>query len=365
MFGSELIEVIIGIVGLFILLSIVCSAIREIVEVFQKAKPYYLHRMIYEMLDGEKNTDLVSEFYDHPEINCLFNGMVKCEDIRTMRKNWWKSGGNLPSYIPPRNFALAILDMVVRGSKLNNQTTSATSPPLNLLNARTNVDSLPALRLRRAVLMAIDLADGKYETAVKNLEKWFDTSTQRVSEQYKRHTSKIILVIALTIAGSLNINTINLIDYIYRQNTASHIAATGGNANEITPVPLGWNRSIAPTVENEGQREWLRWLGSLVGILITAFAASLGAPFWFDLLSKLAQLRTSAKPNGGHGENGDPPPIQASPSVQQASGSSGGVAPFQEDDEDSEGGYDGEALEVTKDEDLPPTIGGVEERSGR
>ena len=76
-------------------------------------------------------------------------------------------------------------------------------------------------------------------------------------------------------------------------------------------------------------------------------------------------MRAPAKPHAGNGENGDPPPIQAAPSVQQACGSSGGAAPFQEDDEDSEGGYDGEALEVTKDEDLPPTIGGVEERSGR
>lgn len=34
---------------------------------------------------------------------------------------------------------------------------------------------------------------------------------------------------------------------------------------------------------------------SLIGLLLTAIAISLGAPFWFDLLNKLMQLRGSKK----------------------------------------------------------------------
>jgi hypothetical protein len=33
-----------------------------------------------------------------------------------------------------------------------------------------------------------------------------------------------------------------------------------------------------------------------IGWLLTAFAITLGAPFWFDLLNKLVALRSSAKP---------------------------------------------------------------------
>ena len=52
--------------------------------------------------------------------------------------------------------------------------------------------------------------------------------------------------------------------------------------------------------------KWV-YLFSLLGIhffgfLITAFAISLGAPFWFDLLNKLMKLRTSTK----HENNGTP-----------------------------------------------------------
>ena len=40
------------------------------------------------------------------------------------------------------------------------------------------------------------------------------------------------------------------------------------------------------------------WARQGVGIIITAFALMLGAPFWFDTLSKLARLHTTGKPEG-------------------------------------------------------------------
>lgn len=46
--------------------------------------------------------------------------------------------------------------------------------------------------------------------------------------------------------------------------------------------------------------------GHFIGFLITAIAISLGAPFWFDMLNKLIQLRTSIQPNtGGNNSAGD------------------------------------------------------------
>jgi hypothetical protein len=36
-------------------------------------------------------------------------------------------------------------------------------------------------------------------------------------------------------------------------------------------------------------------LSKLVGIVFTALAASLGAPFWFDLLQKITKVRSSGQ----------------------------------------------------------------------
>jgi len=38
-----------------------------------------------------------------------------------------------------------------------------------------------------------------------------------------------------------------------------------------------------------------QWLTMILGWLITAFAVSLGAPFWFDLLNKFVNIRASGK----------------------------------------------------------------------
>ena len=59
-------------------------------------------------------------------------------------------------------------------------------------------------------------------------------------------------------------------------------------------LPIGWGKAVRPD----------RWYVAASGWLLTAIAVSLGAPFWFDLLGKVAQLRTTgARP----GTNPSPP----------------------------------------------------------
>jgi len=73
-------------------------------------------------------------------------------------------------------------------------------------------------------------------------------------------------------------------------------------------VPVGWTNETG-----EGFRRWPGWLPGdegatawgaiwrdtvryhLLGWLLTALAASLGAPFWFDLLNKIITIRSAGK----------------------------------------------------------------------
>ena len=60
-------------------------------------------------------------------------------------------------------------------------------------------------------------------------------------------------------------------------------------------VPLGWDLSLgdAPTqIPNDP----MSWLAKLVGLGLTIGAVLLGAPFWFDLLSKVARIRATGAP---------------------------------------------------------------------
>jgi hypothetical protein len=42
--------------------------------------------------------------------------------------------------------------------------------------------------------------------------------------------------------------------------------------------------------------EWSWWLWKIVGLVATVLAISQGAPFWFDLLRKVVNLRLAGNP---------------------------------------------------------------------
>src|SRR5436309_8077232 len=98
MFGMEMLDVAIGIAFVYLLVSLLCSAIVEGAEAILKRRSKDLEMGVGELLRDPK---LVSRLYNHPLINGLFKGTY----APGMR--------NLPSYIPSRSFALAIMDLLM------------------------------------------------------------------------------------------------------------------------------------------------------------------------------------------------------------------------------------------------------------
>jgi hypothetical protein len=87
--------------------------------------------------------------------------------------------------------------------------------------------------------------------------------------------------------------------------------ASGAGAVSLPPVPpelkelLGWAGPVDPratTYNPEDPRRFPRggndWVIKLLGLLVTTLAATLGAPFWFDVLNKIINIRsTGPSPN--------------------------------------------------------------------
>jgi hypothetical protein len=67
------------------------------------------------------------------------------------------------------------------------------------------------------------------------------------------------------------------------------------NAVKKLDLPLGWNLSVGdgPTQLPDNA---VAWVEKLVGLLLTIAAIQLGAPFWFDLLSKIVRVRATGAP---------------------------------------------------------------------
>jgi hypothetical protein len=324
MFGSVILEVAIGVIFIFALVSILCSAIREGIEAWLKTRAAYLEHGIRQLLHDANGKGLATSFYSHPLISSLFSGNY------TPRKDGKRphavaKGGDLPTYIPSKNFAVALMDMAARGPSTDAASSSSESPVISLQGIRDNIATLNSPPVQRVLLTAIDSAQGDLNRAQANIEAWYDSAMDRVSGWYKRSTHAILFVIALAVAIGLNINAITIADYLYRNDgvrTALVARAEKAAADPASPngtyeqartdldslsLPIGWppkSESSLRVADPSTQTGASYYIIPLLGWLITALAATMGAPFWFDVLNKVMVIRSTVKPHEKSPEEG-------------------------------------------------------------
>lgn len=315
MFGSEVLDVAIGVIFVFLLTSLICSAMREGIEAWMRSRATHLEQGIRELLHDPGATGLARALYDHPMVSVLYRGTYK--PIDTI-KGWTTAltrNKTLPSYIPSRNFALALMDMAARGPSVNASTSDPAANVLSIEQIRKNIAALGSPPVQRVLLTAIDTAEGDLARAQKNVEAWYDAAMDRVSGWYKRTTQAVLFVLGVLVAVVLNVNTLTIADYLYRDKAAreamvARAQVAAANAQfadratyqsiqaelESLKLPIGWDRPLPQRRDRNGQPT-TDWLQIVAGLLITAFATTLGAPFWFDLLNKVMVVRSTVKPH--------------------------------------------------------------------
>ena len=126
----------------------------------------------------------------------------------------------------------------------------------------------------------------------------------RMSGWYARRVKVIIFVIAAAVAIATNASSIHLVEQLWSNDALrtqlaaqAEVVADSTTSNEemtdtlqrLEMFPIGWNEPPVGLVE---------WLKTVLGWAITVAAISLGAPFWFDLLSKVARLRGTGGRSG-------------------------------------------------------------------
>ena len=274
MFGSNVLEVAIGLVFVYFLLSLLCSTINEqVIARFFALRANTLEEGITSMLANSQGNQLVTQLYENP----LIKGFSQKAASGKPRK---------PSYIPANAFAVALMSMDVVQAYKNN--TAAPNIPIP--------ESLASLINKASKDTAPDLA---------RIETWYNDTMNRVSGWYKRRVQLIIFALGLVIAVALNIDTISIItglsnDTVIRATIVSEAqgaAASPSNASLGTlqksigqiQLVVGWSISTLPA------GVW-GWILKIVGLLATTFAVSLGAPFWFDVLNKFISVRSSGPP---------------------------------------------------------------------
>jgi hypothetical protein len=199
-----------------------------------------------------------------------------------------------PSYIPSTHFVAAALN-AGRGadSALDTSLGAWTAVGQDLTGLRGSVvgDSLREL---------YDRASGDALQFRRDAEAWFDDEMERLSGVYRRWSQALVWGIGLAIVLALNANTLRMAETLWNDAAKREAVATAaGSASghetvakatsdiNALPLPLGWS---------QGYHHFWSWVWAVFGALLTLGAISLGAPFWFDTLSKVARIRSTGTP---------------------------------------------------------------------
>ncbi len=316
MFGSEAIEVGIGMALLFFFMSLVATASCELLETFMKMRARELEAGIKELLSEASNPGFTAKFYDSPFIASLYRGKYKQGEAVSK---------DLPSYIPRQNFSLAVIQQLMEQHHA-----------LSLDGLKGSLSNAPNQNnLQKVVFTAIDTASGDLARTRQILEDWYDGTMDRVSGWYKRRSGKILLALGLLGAIAFNVDAIVVAQRLISDknlraaavsaaqtevearddaNTTSRTVTQLSEQLAAIGFPIGWiwqddggifpmPQSCTATIPPSGGEPVFqckdRWYGVMLAVpgwLITALAVMLGAPFWFDILNKLMVIRSTVKP---------------------------------------------------------------------
>lgn len=326
MHSSQIIDVAVGLLLLYALLSVAASALLELVASVLAWRAKDLESALRVMLghtkdwkgarlqwlfagggfgrapgpgssgDAASQGKVADRILSHP----LVGGAVPTK------------GG--PSYISSKNFALAVLDVVTEDAPVTFSSVS---------NAVRHPGTIPE-PLRRALQPLVDAADS-LEAARANVERWFDSTMDRLSGLYKRRTQTWLVGFGLLLAAVLNLDSVSIARDLAFNSTRSEVVANAAQqwyaasqrdepkAESKTPVVeqrtledwrvlsadvttlLGSGLSIGWTADRVPHDRW-GWIAKIIGMLMTGLTTSVGASTWFAALGRALALRSSLQP---------------------------------------------------------------------
>jgi len=316
MFNSATLDILIGLMTIYLTVSLAVTALSEVVSQCGAMRARNLKRALVGMLDGSKSNGIGIRdhwFLNQPLIAALTGG-----------------ANEMPSYLDKKTFSAALLMAI-----------EADYAKMDLPQLEAAITRHVALSPgAKAILLAFLKESGgeleKFKTAI---ETWFDSVMDRASGWYKRNIATATLILSAVVVVGANIDTIVIGKALYGDPTlreamlklaiqdledglpsaqaASTTPPPASNAQPAAPVekqmtaeqrlaqyhtnlehlrssglPIGWQSMTWP---KDHAYAW--WFSKLAGWMITVFAASLGAPFWFDMLSRIVNIRsTGPKP---------------------------------------------------------------------
>ncbi len=294
-----MLEVIIGMIFTFMLLSLLGTTVNELISAWRGWRGFYLEEGLKRLLEFKDNPEVFEKFKN----NAVFKQLMQHKAPLRVSQS--------PAYLSSSNFATILTNVLKKKGQ-------AVEKIDDLL------EGLPEDSQLRQVLEQLKEEGHESLDAFKGrLQTWFDDVMWQASGWYKRHVQFITLFVGLSIAGVLNADSFQIYKHLSNNAAARESLAAMAEKyaaeNETLPETKTYTDTLAvkdikkelDDVTSTGEfgemsnvlgLGWqtgdvlvspVSWLVRLLGWLITAFAISLGASFWFDILKKIVTIRSS------------------------------------------------------------------------
>src|SRR5882724_3289082 len=339
MSNFPILDLVAGLIFVYFLLSIISSSAVEIVLTLSKTRAKvleaWLRRIFSETVtipgkDGPKEVTLAEAIMDHCSTTALSGTKAST------------------SYIDAKNFTSALIE------KISYVQANPMAVPNSLASLSASIAASTGLsdELKRVFLLYASEASSTYSALAtktmsemdlfrSKLEAWYDSSMDRITGTLKEnHSRPLTFWLGLVIVFLLNADSISLSKYLYNNPEARTKLATAAYdaskdtifqqkvqkidipkeasskdsatlqqikdsvASELKDlkeaknaladvIPLGWSNNEFK--KYSGFPLFLAVLLKIVGLFATTLAVMMGAPFWFDILNKVSNLRGSGK----------------------------------------------------------------------
>ena len=341
---STYLDVAISLVFVFFTISMFVSGIVELINAFWEQRSKLLQLALLKILDAPGSTTLFNQFWNHPL-------------VRIKKQRYYKTDKPI-SYLNAESFSTVVLDLLTPGIAPPPPGLTASAHLLDTLRATVaNPANNPALTTLIELVRPLLNRSNTLAQFKKNLECWYDGYMEQVSGWYKRYAQGVVWIVATVVTIAMNVDTIHVTQRLFndkdlRENLVAQAEKTvqtqTTTANSTTVpdslllrndsvfmaqlatanltlhnslttgspltgldslkvkaaylsylqtnidalnLPIGW------PVANNGQGCKLlgQWILTISGWILTIAALSFGAPFWFDLLIKLVNIRNTTR----------------------------------------------------------------------
>jgi len=326
----SIITTAIGLILVYLILSLMVSAIQEALASWFSMRGRHFGHAIDQMLTNEKTAEgalevdksILEKFQSHPSYG----------DLVVDKKSQSANNMSHPSYMSAATFS-SILLHALDGKDVKSLTAT--------------INTMEDGKLKKFFLDCLAEAGNDLTKFRARVEQWYNQVMSRVSGWYKSYTHKIIMAIGLAVAMYMNADTLSIyqkmsavaagspqeqaidglaqsfvdgryeaynqqisdikqtLDSTAQQTDSTQyaslllahnqqlLAQVDSLVTETTaansPLGLGWTKAEWVSVKSN----FPALLNKLIGFILTTMAISLGAPFWFDMLKKIINIRNA------------------------------------------------------------------------